>query len=181
MRHLHCADDWLDLFVHNLFNDSLLEPVLNHVDCFSVFSTCFVIFWNLTTFTTTCGSLVSTICSTTRFGILERVVPLACSEQLRLQCSCWTSWITSTTLSTTVRFCTRFMMRNSDGFLRHLRNHDVDGLFNDDALLNSLLRCRSDIRSCGITLAFLPVERRSPARPCRRPSPSVPQPAGPSW
>ena len=32
------------------------------------------------------------------------------------------------------------MMRNSDGFLRHL-NHDVDDLFNDDALLNSLLRC----------------------------------------
>ena len=32
-------------------------------------------------------------------------------------------------------------MRNSDGFLRHLRNHDVDDLFNDDALLNSLLRC----------------------------------------
>ena len=74
------SEFWLDPNVHNLFNDSLLEPVLNHVDCFSVFSNCCVIFLNLTTFTTTCGSLVSTICSTTRFGILERVVPLARSE-----------------------------------------------------------------------------------------------------
>ena len=29
MLHLHCADDWLDLYVHNLFNDSLLDPVLS--------------------------------------------------------------------------------------------------------------------------------------------------------
>ena len=46
MRHLHCADDWLYVFVHNLFNDSLLELVLNHVDCLSVFSICCVTFWN---------------------------------------------------------------------------------------------------------------------------------------
>ena len=66
------------------------------------------------------------------------------------------SWIcgagTSTTLSTTVRFCTRFMMRISDSFLRHL-NHDVDDLSNDDALLNSLLRC--------VPHSSLPGEHRS--------------------
>ena len=27
MLHLHCVDDWLDLCVHNLFNDSL-DPVM---------------------------------------------------------------------------------------------------------------------------------------------------------
>ena len=61
---------------------------------------------------------------------------------------------------------------HSDGFLRHLRNHDVDDLFNDDALL-TLAVCtathlvpansvRSIILSCGIALTFLPMERRSP-------------------
>ena len=71
-----------------------------------MFSTCCVIFWNLTTFTTTCGSLVSTICSTTRF------------------------WDPGTSRSST-------------------------------ALISSR-PAPFDIRFCGITLTFLPVERRYP-------------------
>ena len=107
-------------------------------------------------------------------------------------------------LSTTVRFCTRFMMHNSDGFLRHL-NHDVDDLFNDDALLNSLLRCvlhssrpgqhRSfrhsplwnhlDVLASGTSVSSIILSESSsasctsPARPCRRPSPSVPRQSSP--
>ena len=61
---------------------------------------------------------------------------------------------------------------HSDGFLRHLRNHDVDDLFNDDALLTlavytathlvQVSTVRSIILSCGIASTFLSMERRSP-------------------
>ena len=146
----------------------------------------FVIFWNLTTFTTTCGSLcrrsVQRLVSGSwnesfdwhvvnnfdfnvpagQTGSLQRFPPV-CEI-------CGTG--TSTTLSTTDRFCTARHDAHSDGFLRHLRNHDVDDLFNDDALL-TLAVCtathlvpasavRSIILSCGIALTFLLMERRSP-------------------
>ena len=67
MLHLHCTDNWLDLFVHNLFIDSLLGSCLESVcNWYCVFQTCCVIFGICTTFSITCGSLLPTVCSTTR-------------------------------------------------------------------------------------------------------------------
>ena len=61
MLHLHCVGDWLDLCVHNLFNDSL-DPVIKTVCSWCcVFSTCRVIFGICVVFFVTYVSRLSTI------------------------------------------------------------------------------------------------------------------------